>query len=115
MREYIISQLEDSDLVHLYTNLEKYLYREIITCKKTLGKESKKNPEVIWDWVSKLINNYDYYAINYNRLEERLWEQNKSNTGLENELETIKAQFEDTFNYLKKKICKIEQLETIIY
>ena len=29
-------------------------------------------------------------------------------------LEAIRAQFEDVSNYLKKKSCKIEQLETVI-
>ena len=47
---------------------------------------------------------YDYYIINYNRLEEKLWEQNKSNIGLKLKLKAIKTQFKDASNYLKKRV-----------
>ena len=69
---------------------------------------------MVWDWVFKLMSTYDYYAIDYNRLEKRLYEQNKFNTRLELELEAIKAQFEDASNYLKKESCRVERIETVI-
>ena len=65
------SQLKDPDLVCLYISLKKYLFCQLITSKKTLGKEWKKNLEVVWDWVSKLISTYDYYAMDGNRLKKR--------------------------------------------
>ena len=52
--------------------------------------------------------------MDFNKLEKRLWKQNKSNTGLKLELKAIKAEFEDVSNYLKKKSHKVEQLKTII-
>ena len=57
---------------------------------------------------------YNYYAINYNKLKKRFWEQNKSNPKLKLELEATKAQFENTSNYFKKKSCRIKQLEMVI-
>ena len=63
---------------------------------------------MVWDWVSKLIYTYNYYAMDFNRLEERLRKQNESNTRLELELEAIRAQFEDASDYLKKESCRIE-------
>ena len=60
------------------------------------------------------MNTYGYYTIDCNRLEKRLWEQNKFNTGLKLKLEVTKMQFENTFDYCKKKSCRVEQLETII-
>ena len=60
------------------------------------------------------MSTYDYYAIDCNRLEERLWEQNESNTRLELELEATRAQSEDASDYLKKESYRIEQLETVI-
>ena len=60
------------------------------------------------------MNTYDYYTMDCNRLEERLWEQNESNAGLELELEATRAQFDDASDYLKKECRKIERLETVI-
>ena len=60
------------------------------------------------------MSTYDYYAMDCNRLEERLWEQNEFNTGLELELEATRAQFKDASNYLKKESCRVERLETVI-
>ena len=57
---------------------------------------------------------YDYYAVDYNKLEERLQEQNKSNIRLELELKATKAQFEDVFDYFKKESRRVEQLKTVI-
>ena len=39
LREHITSQLEDLDLVRLYTDLEKHLLSRVIMSKKTLEKE----------------------------------------------------------------------------
>lgn len=39
LKEYIISQLENSDLMHLYINLEKHLLSQVIINKKTLAKK----------------------------------------------------------------------------
>ena len=60
------------------------------------------------------MSTYDYYAIDCNRLEERLWEQNESNTRLELELEATRAQSEDASDYLKKESRRVERLETVI-
>ena len=114
MKEHITSQPEDPDLVRPYTDLEEHPLSRVITSKETLGKEWEKNPEEVWDWVSKLISTYDYYAMDCNRLEERLREQNESNTGLELELEATRAQSKDASNYLKKESCRVERLETVI-
>ena len=103
LKEYITSQQKDLDLVRPYTNLEEHPLSQIITSKKTLRKEWEKNTEEVWDWVSKLMSTYDYYAMDCNRLEERLWEQNESNIGLELELEATRAQSEDASSYLMKK------------
>ena len=114
LKEHITSQPEDPDLVRPYTDLEEHPLSRVITSKETLGKEWEKNPEEVWDWVSKLMSTYDYYAMDCNRLEERLREQNESNTGLELELEATRAQSEDASDYLKKESYRIEQLETVI-
>ena len=57
---------------------------------------------------------YNYYAIDYNRFEEKQKEQNEFNTRLKLELEATRASFENAFDYFKKEIYKIEQLEMII-
>ena len=74
LREYITSQPKDPDLIHSYTNLQEHPLSQVITSKEILEKEWEKNREVVWDWVSKLMSTYDYYAMDYNRLEKRLWE-----------------------------------------
>ena len=60
------------------------------------------------------MSTYDYYAMDCNRLEERLWEQNESNTRLELELEATRAQSEDASEYLKKESRRVERLEMVI-
>ena len=72
LREHITSQPEDPDLVCLYIDLNKHLLSQVITSIENLGKELKKNPEVVWDWFFKLISTYDYYTIDYNKLGKRL-------------------------------------------
>ena len=47
LREHITSQLEDPDLVCLYTDLKEHLLSQIITSKETRGKKWEKNPEVV--------------------------------------------------------------------
>lgn len=60
------------------------------------------------------MSSYDYYAIDCNWLEKRLWEQNKFYTGLELELKATKAQFEDVSDYFKKKSYRVERPKMVI-
>ena len=114
LKEYITSQPKDPDLVRPYTDFEEHPLSWVITSKKTLGKEWEKNLEEVCDWVSKLMSTYNYYAMDCNRLEERLCEQNESNTRSELELEATKVQSKDTFDYFKKESHRVELLETVI-
>ena len=114
LNKHITSQTKDPDLVRLYTDLGEYLLSQVITSKETLEKEWENNLEEVWDWVSKLISTYDFYTMDCNRLEERLCEQNESNTGLKLELKATRAQSKDAFDYLKKKSHRIERLKTVI-
>ena len=114
LEKHITSQLKDLNLVRPYIDLKKHQLSQVITSKKTLEKEWKKNSEVISDWVSKLMSTDNYYIIDCNKPEERLSEQNESNTRLKLELETRRAHFEDASNYFKKKSYRVEQLETVI-
>ena len=82
--------------------------------KETLGNRWEKNPEMIWDWVFKLISTYNYYAIDFNRLEKRFWEQNEFNIKLKLKLKATRAQFKDISDYFKKKSYRVEQLEIVI-
>lgn len=50
---------------------------------KVLEKKCKMNPGLVYNWVLKLMNTYNYYALNCNKLEKKLWELNKINAGLE--------------------------------
>lgn len=49
-----------------------------------------------------------------NKLEKKLSKQNKFNAELKLKLKVTRAQFENVFDYFKKKSCKVEQLETVI-
>ena len=60
------------------------------------------------------MSTYDYYAINCNKLDKRLQEQNESNTKLKLELKAIRAQFKDISNYFKKESYRIKRLEIVI-
>lgn len=60
------------------------------------------------------MNTYDYYTMDYNRLEKRFREQNKFNTWLELKPEITRAQFENVSDYLNKKSCMIKRLEMVI-
>ena len=60
------------------------------------------------------MSTYNYYTIDYNRLEKRIWNQNESNTKLKLELEATRVQFKDASDYLKKKSYRVKQLETVI-
>lgn len=81
---------------------------------ETLRKKEKKNIEVVWDLAFNQISTNNYYPINANRLKEKLWQQNESNTRLKLELEVTRTQFANTSNYLKKETYGVKEIKTII-
>lgn len=63
---------------------------------------------MIWNLIFKLINIYNYYIWNYNKLEKKFSKLNKITAKLKQDLKVLKALFNNLFTYLNKKSFGIE-------